>query len=355
MLDVGRLMLCVSLKNSKVVEARSRSTRPQAASVLQGKTPAQVMQIVPLLFSVCGKAQGAAAQVALHAAEGDRALPDERAIASEAMQEHLWRLMLDWPKLLGLPSQERQFTVWHGLLRKIGNGEADREEFLREFEQLALGMPSAQWRVLDGERMQSWWRNAASPLAAMLLQLEEDSRGGAAIPRLLPAWSAVQAQQACTGRWDAAFAASPDWQGAAAETGAWTYYADAVMLRETAQRHGTALARVLARLLDMMSLADGSAAARLDGAAVSAGEGIAAARTARGLLLHHVRLEGGKVAEYQIVAPTEWNFHPAGAFVQDMRGVTVQDEAGLKRLARIAALSLDPCVAYDVEVRTIHA
>ena len=46
------------------------------------------------------------------------------------MQEHLWRVMLDWPKLLGLPQQEQRFTAWYSMLRKIGAGETDMPVFL---------------------------------------------------------------------------------------------------------------------------------------------------------------------------------------------------------------------------------
>jgi uptake hydrogenase large subunit len=57
------------------------------------------------------------------------------------------------------------------------------------------------------------------------------------------------------------------------------------------------------------------------------------------------------VADYVIVAPTEWNFHPNGAFANDLRGVVGQDAGDLRLLAHIEALSLDPCVAYEIEVR----
>ena len=42
---------------------------------------------------------------------------------------------------------------------------------------------------------------------------------------------------------------------------------------------------------------------------------------------------------------------PHGAFAQDMRGVVEKDDERLKQLAHIAALSLDPCVAYAIEVQ----
>jgi hypothetical protein len=33
-----------------------------------------------------------------------------------------------------------------------------------------------------------------------------------------------------------------------------------------------------------------------------------------------------------------------------MRGLVAKDEESLKQLAHIAALSLDPCVVYEVEI-----
>jgi uptake hydrogenase large subunit len=64
-----------------------------------------------------------------------------------------------------------------------------------------------------------------------------------------------------------------------------------------------------------------------------------------------VRLSSATVNDYAIVAPTEWNFHPEGAFAQDMCGLKETDARGLQQLAHVEALSLDPCVAYDVEIR----
>jgi hypothetical protein len=280
----------------------------------------------------------------------------ERLIACEAMQEHLWRLLLDWPKLLGLPQQNQQFAAWYALLRNISAGEAEMAEFLHEFEREALGMAVDEWRGLDSRQaLQDWYKQARSPLAQTLAKLDERAlRHGAGECRLLPAWSATEAQRACSGRWSAAFAARPDWQGAAAEAGAWGYYAERPLLREVWREGASkALVRVLARLVDVVEMACGRAASRLDAASPAAGEGVAVVRTARGLLLHHVSLAAGQVADYAIVAPTEWNFHPAGVFAQGLLGIKERDKARLQQLASIEALSLDPCVAYEIEV--VHA
>jgi len=70
--------------------------------------------------------------------------------------------------------------------------------------------------------------------------------------------------------------------------------------------------------------------------------------TSRGLLLHVVQLRGDQVAEYRIVAPTEWNFHPAGPLFQALSGLDRGD--GLEARAQLVAQSLDPCVAYGIEI-----
>ena len=45
------------------------------------------------------------------------------------------------------------------------------------------------------------------------------------------------------------------------------------------------------------------------------GEGFAAVESARGKSVSPIRLDGaGRIVDYSIVAPTEWNFHPDGPF-----------------------------------------
>jgi uptake hydrogenase large subunit len=244
-LDVGKLTLVVIRDGYSVSATQIRSTRPMAAQILKGKTPAQVLQIVPLLFSVCGRAQGAAASAALQAAQQGSSTVSadvERTIVCEAMQEHLWRVMLDWPKLLGLPQQEQRFTAWYSMLRKIGAGEIDMPVFLHEFERDGLGMSLAEWRAMDNyHALQLWFSKAHSPMAQLLFKLDElkHDNPGRKLNRLLPAWTAAEAEQACAGRWNADFSARPEWLEGAAETGAWTYFANNQLLRDVVQQGGS--------------------------------------------------------------------------------------------------------------------
>ncbi len=54
------------------------------------------------------------------------------------------------------------------------------------------------------------------------------------------------------------------------------------------------------------------------------GRGFAAVDSARGRLYHRVKLDGGgRIVDYAIVAPTEWNFHPDGPFVRRLIGARI--------------------------------
>nr|WP_255608936.1 nickel-dependent hydrogenase large subunit [Methylosinus sp. Sm6] len=85
-------------------------------------------------------------------------------------------------------------------------------------------------------------------------------------------------------------------------------------------------------------------------------EGFAAVETGRGALYHWARLStDDKIADYAILAPTEWNFHPAGPFVATLLGARMPRGRAAEAITRLAAL-FDPCVAFHVELEeAVHA
>jgi Ni,Fe-hydrogenase I large subunit len=74
---------------------------------------------------------------------------------------------------------------------------------------------------------------------------------------------------------------------------------------------------------------DGSAAAWVD--------------SARGWLLHWVRLDADVIADYRVLAPTEWNFHPRGGAVQAFRALAGEVATPLALAA--VTIAYAPCVA----------
>ncbi|WP_207063015.1 nickel-dependent hydrogenase large subunit [Motiliproteus sp. SC1-56] len=84
------------------------------------------------------------------------------------------------------------------------------------------------------------------------------------------------------------------------------------------------------------------------------GTGVGMIEAARGSLGHWIRVEQGRIANYQIIAPTTWNFSPRdqagqpGALEQALAGTPVregeQDPVAVQHVVR----SFDPCMVCTV-------
>ncbi len=112
-------------------------------------------------------------------------------------------------------------------------------------------------------------------------------------------------------------------------------------------------AGVVARLVDLalaLQAFSDDGVSRHGAAGAGRGSGLGWVETARGLLVHRVTLEAGRITGYRIVAPTEWNFHPRGAFARGALGIAAPDEAGIAERVRWLVASLDPCVGVRLEV-----
>lgn len=351
----GRLSLDVFWDGASVTEVAVRSTRPQAARLLRGRGPDEALAMVPLLFSLCRQGQTLAARLALTEARGLEADPQRgtAALVAEAAREHLGRLLLDWPELLGREPEQALWAPWHRRLARVTMTDDWAEtgpEFVRFCEQRLLDRDAAEWLAgPDRGRL-----GAASPWNALLTELALDTAPSPPTPILPPGLGA----QACYEGLGAAltddFARRPTWRGEAAETGAYARWRCFRPDGGGSEIAGRARAR-LAELAFLVLEVSGRVAARPRCSAFSPapGLGFAVVETARGLLIHSVRLALGRIAEYRIVAPTEWNFHPAGAFRDGLLGLAAGDMGTVRRRAWRLALALDPCTAFDVAVRTV--
>jgi Ni,Fe-hydrogenase I large subunit len=359
----GKLNLNIVWDGKVVLGVEVTSTRPKAYRILKGRLPDNAVQLVPLLYSVCGKAQQAAAIAATSAAQGHELPQDsllERGVICEAMQEHSWRLLLDWPNLLSLPQHQQQFVHWHGALNEIAAGQGNAASLLAELPQLLLGVSDQEWKHIDTYAKFSEWQNAGQGLLAPIfaaLEIKEsklDFVGKTASCALLPNWSAADVWQNYAGHLDQKFAAMPQHNGKPMETGALAYSQHTPLLQDVLRKRPTRLlARVIARLADLLDsaevLAHDNIGGRVQSISASDAAGLSVVRTARGMLLHYVRIESERVADYLTVAPTEWNFHPQGVLVTGLIGLKENDAERLMETVKDYVLSLDPCVEYEIE------
>ena len=360
----GKLNLRIVWESNVVRSVEVKSTRPQAYRLLKGKLVNEAIQLVPMLYSVCGKAQYAAAIAATSAARGIEKLPDakrEREVSCEAMQEHLWRLLLDWPKLLGLPPHQQQFVLWHSALKEIANGRGSAENLLNELHLVLLGMSAAEWEQIDNNtKLDEWPSRGEGLLAPLLAALNFEERQFDFAERntqteLMPNWSANEILQLFKNNFDPQFSAAPRFEGKPMETGALAQNQYSLLVRDILKNSPTKiLARLIARLVDLLDraklLVQGNYSDLVQSISASNSSGLSMVKTARGMLVHCVRIEADRIAEYLTVAPTEWNFHPQGALVNGLIGLKENDAEQLMKTAKTFVLSLDPCVEYEIGI-----
>jgi Ni,Fe-hydrogenase I large subunit len=352
----GELMLRVGIAEQRIRTVGVASTRlPLPSKLTHGRTIAEVERTIPRLYSICARAQAAAAASALEAASGaapDPARQFARAsdVRREAIVELLTRLLIDWPRLLDLApdvaavARVRQATLEWQL---DACDEVARHN--------VYGMNPAAWLEAESIAALERWADATATLPARSLQrlLRDAVDLGSSAIRPMPA-VAIEGIAGMLPPLDgsADFSRTPEWAGGPVETGALARHANQPLIAGFVERHGNSVAaRFLAQLVDLATaLADRRGADDVQQHAPAPGVGIGLAQTARGLLLHHARVQDGRVKDYRIVAPTEWNFHPAGALTQGLVDRPVPDAGAARRDTALLVQALDPCVAYSIEV-----
>jgi hypothetical protein len=355
----GELKVSVEVHDGRVQGVRIDSTRPQLAGrLLAGKAAEEAVATVPQLFSICGKSQHIAAELALAAARGAAGPVDAvrtRRIEAEMAHEYLWRALIDWSRAVGGTTDATVLAAARSAL-----AHDDRDLLRAIVERDVLGGEAREWYEHEHvPAFEIWIARGATPSARFLGQVQRDGpRHGACQVPLLPHFDAddTAARIVAALDADADFERRPTLDGRPAETGAIARLAWQPLVAAMSDAFGrSTLVRFAARISELARLACGDAApAPLAGSLpLGPGRGLGWAETARGLLLHQIDLDGDRVARYRIVAPTEWNFHPQGPLAAALLGVHELGEADLRKRAEWLLQSLDPCVAYALDI--VHA
>lgn len=360
----GELQLALRLGDGQISAIRVTSTRPDVAvTLLQGRSRKEAQAAVPLLFSVCARSQAAACRLACASAAGETLAAEDLAhmradVAAEVVRETALQCLLQWPRWLGeepgkqAAAAARAAMGWRGAACLRGDPPANAA-LAQDIALGVFGMPAAQWLDLTSWSAVAGWAAAGGTASARHIHLLLQGAPAAArdaghtpdLPAPAPGWLALVAHAAA----DAAFSRQPTWQGVPAETGALSRLRDDALLGRTQPAPPSrGLARHLARLRELALLLVGRAAPALGALALGPGSALAWVDNARGLLIHHVQLQGETLRLYRIVAPTEWNFHPRGALAQALVGAAVADGSVALQRATQAVQSLDPCVACQV-------
>ncbi len=71
---------------------------------------------------------------------------------------------------------------------------------------------------------------------------------------------------------------------------------------------------------------------------------------ARGKLFHQANIKNNHIVDYQILSPTQWNFHPQGVLREMIKTLNFHDKDDLRRRIALLVNSLDPCVGCNIKV-----
>lgn len=366
------------------------STRPLGtACAFVGLSPAQTAARLPLVYSICSRAQAVACLRALEQAQGlvpstSVAARREAAIAAETIREHLWRILLDWPALMGESPDRAAMAAVLALSNRAleqldpgadlfepgaqsgADGAPRLVELVADLNELlarqVFGRAPEAWlrQVAEASAFERWCRDTDTGAARLLRSLLDSGEASLGQTRVAPLPGIPDAEliASLAGGGAADFIARPTWAGHPCETSPFTRRLAEPLIRSLMGHHGPGLlARLAAQLVEvamrLRCLAPGPASpvpGQPEPPPRSTGLGLGRAGAARGLLIHLARVDGGRVRDYRILAPTEWNFHPGGLVAQALTALSGGSETALRRQAELLITAVDPCVAFALRV-----
>lgn len=355
MLPEARIDVVLKTAQGRVKDVKVRSSRlVNASRLFAGRRPDEVATLLPTVFSLCGTAQKQACLQAVEAAAGLCVTPPIAAarraeLLAETISEHGLGITRDWPVLVGkLPDLAAAKTLRMALLGRKPDVTAARAAFVS----ILGGDPDEI--LADMQAFQSWVASLCSTPAHLFADLVMERLAGfGAGPFIpMPADGPPALDHSLAADEGGFFVARPD---GGFETGPLARHHNHPLINCLMHDYGSGiLPRLAARLVEVagalrelaLLVQDLGRDATFPSAADGTGLGLVEA--ARGLLAHRVEMKDGRVTRYQILAPTEWNFHPDGPLTKGLLGAAADSD--LPRRAQLLVHALDPCVACNVSV-----
>ncbi len=403
----GQLSIDLYPQSKNSARVKVTSTRQlQATKILIGKTPEQVLSIIPLLFNVCGVAQAHAALSSIEQNLNYETQPSlniarNMLVLVENAKEHLFQLSVIWPKLFKLETDSTNLTYLSQIISEFksalfqeGNAFSlesklaghchytdymiDKlEQYLRDH---VFSCTTEDWlKIKDNSSLKQWAKHCdtvAAHSVNIICKRGWEAQGltdSNHLPKLdeqhlLNILDSDKADQ---------FIAQPDWNGHCYETTSLTRQAEQPIIKSLLNNFNASLltrwvarlvelARIPQKLREQLDLLVSTSQLLNTETAVSTNSknwptensspGLAQVEAARGRLIHRVKIEQGIISDYRILAPTEWNFHPQGLATKSLYSLASSNLAHsnqkdeLEQLAHLMINAIDPCVGYKLRI-----
>ena len=370
--------------DGRLVVKRLATTR---ASGIADALAAQSVRDVPLLlsrlFSLCGTAHAVAGLAAMEAALAIEVSPTQFAFRElMLLAEHGsalgWRILMDWPLLLGDSPEVRACAdirravaavstiAKHGTWARIGGARLrpDRDDLRQTISELARMLvelfPEAADPAMSWSNLESLLRGGTSIPARLInvartgVLADYGHHNRPLLPSMDATWFAARLTT------EPRFGDAPTLDGNPAEVGPLAAQRHPLVADAVAHWGATLATRLLAAALDTQVVA-GRLGRAPEGLAdddpnefdlTRLGRGAGVVETARGPLAYVVEVADGRMRLLRSVAPTEWNFRPNGPFMAALDSAPRVPDPVLA--ARLLAASFDPCVPFWIEASPNH-
>ncbi len=371
----GQLIIDVKRSSSDTTVTITSSRPLHASQLLVGKSPEQALKIVPLLFNICGTAQSYNAFRVLNNKKNYKNSAQQILVLTETLKEHLLRIFLDAPQLLNIKASDVNLSFVAQLVKQMQASilggqpifdfennatiqQAETQALIDEIETFLekhiFGMPINQWQQISTYHTLIEWSKKQQSIATKAINtiINNDWSSQAAISlQPLPALSVKELEIELDNDNAKHFIAQPRWQQKTYETTPLTRQRNNRLIKDLKEKHGNGLlTRWLARLVEISLLPLQIRTLLANKSATTESSQIAQIEAARGRLIHRAVVVNNKVKTYQIVAPTEWNFHPNGIVVESLRNIKTKTNSEYQKIAHCVINAIDPCVGYELRV-----
>lgn len=368
----GSIEVNLAARTGRVINVDISSGRIfGVARLMVGRSADNVVELIGRLFSLCAAAQSVAAATAIETARG--AEPDPRK-ARERVAAVVAERCIELLRGTLVTLTGADLTSQGPALRRIATA-------LHQFDMRSPPQASAASVAIDGleqelaalgirphcftdEQSFERWLCGDSVIAELLRPICDGNDASFGAHNLEPLDAGADRMIGVSLRkHGATFAARPTLDGHIPETGALARNIRHPLVMALIERYGTGLlVRLLARLIEVSETPARLRAALVEQDDDSNGDvtrsytmgprtGLAAVECARGRLHHVVEIaDDGTLDRLEVLAPTEWNFHPQGSLARALCDALIGvGEDAHARVGRLVA-AFDPCVAFRVHI-----
>ncbi len=372
------------------------SSRPvQMGRLFSGKSIDQTLKTLPMLFSICGKAQTITTARAIECAMNTPVSRDieskrEALISLESLREQSLRLLMDWPSYINVePEQHALSHVATGVnhlmqrlqpdyllsyLPHLSNPASPSHQdsqhwkgFSKKLAQLLFASSTDSWLDSLHHSVEDWASQQQTQSARFIHCINQQpwKHTGSSQITALPDWGEGDDKELVSRLQteNEAFTRQPDWKGNCHEVSWFQRQQTHAVVSPLVNANGNGIhTRMIARLVDVAELMQKLERFFIQGALLqpitTKVAGLAHTDSARGCLTHYVELENQTINKLVILAPTEWNFHPRGVAQQSLERLTASDTDMtakmdlLKQQAELMIHAIDPCVGYTLNIDT---